>query len=91
MKLFIITIDDVYEFEGFHHDPIVRLTRTEARKELARLKAEAKDTYKGQFDECTGTRDSFSMYPQGYWGTSHFDACIDEVEVPDVIRVRTRN
>jgi len=91
MKLYIITIDDVYEFESFHHDPIVKLTKTEARKELAGLKAEAKDTYKGQFDECTSTKDSFSMYPQGYWGTSHFDARIDEVEVPDIVRVRTRS
>ena len=83
MKLYIITIDDVNDFQGFHVTPIVKLTRKEARKELASLKRSAKETYKGEYDkEDPADPDKFSIYPDGYWGTSHYDAHIDEVEVP---------
>ena len=85
MKLYIITISDVYEFEEFRHDPIVKLTRKEARKELAALKASAKETYKDQYNKCESKPDSFSLFPDGYLGESHYDAWISEVEVPDII------
>lgn len=86
MKLYIITVSDVFDYEGFHHEPIVKLTKKEAREELARLKRSAKETYKDEFDKSESSQSSFSLYPDGYWGTSHYDARIDEVEVPGIAR-----
>lgn len=80
-KLYIITINNVFEFTGYHHEPIVHTDIKEARKMLNSLKASAKETYKDEFDSCDNEKDSFSMYPQGYWGTSHYDARINTVEI----------
>ena len=85
MKLYIITIDDVYDFEGFAHKPIVCLTKKEAQAELARIKREAKKDC--DFDTVDSSPRSFSMYNDGTWGTSHYDAIIDVVEVPNIKKV----
>ena len=89
MKLFIITISDVYDYEGFHHAPIVCKTKEEAKQKLRDLREINKaeliaygndDWVEDDFNEDS---ECFSMYPDGEWGTSHYDACIDEVEVED--------
>lgn len=83
MKLYVITIDDVYDYEGFPVKPIIELSRREARKRLAELKRSAKETYKNQYNkEDPANPDKFSLYPDGFWGTSHYDARIDEVDIP---------
>lgn len=86
MKIYIITIDDVFEFEGFTHKPIVKTTEEEARKELERLYKSAKETYTDEFDNEERSDTSFSLFPDGYWGTSHYDARINEVEVEIPLR-----
>ncbi len=87
MKLHIITISDVNDFVDYPAKPIVCLSKTEARKELARLKRSAKETYGDQYNsEDPAHPDRFSLYPDEEWGTSHYDARIDEVEVP-VMRI----
>lgn len=82
MKLYIITISDVYDFEGFHVAPIVKTSLAAARKELNRLYKSAKESYEGQYDQQEKSKDSFSLCPEGCWGTSHYDAVIDTVDVP---------
>lgn len=91
MKLFIITISDVYDYEGFHHAPIVCKTKEEAMKKLRELRETAKaeltdngnDDWEWEDEVFNEKSECFSMYPDGYWGTSHYDAVIDEVEVED--------
>lgn len=81
MKIFIITIDDVFDYEGFSHDPIVKMSEEEAREQLESLYLSAKETYTDEFDSEERSDTSFSLFPDGYWGTSHYDARISEVEV----------
>lgn len=88
MKLFIITVSDIYDYNEGHHKPVVKLTKKEARKEIARLKRSAKETYRDEYNKCDSDRDSFSLYPDGYWGSSHFDACIEEVEVEGISKTK---
>ncbi len=82
MKIFIITISEVYDFETFFNKPIAYMSEKEAQKELKRLYDSAKQEYNDKFDTediIEGT--SFSLYPDGYHATSHYDAQINEVEV----------
>lgn len=89
MKVFVITISDVYDYEGFHHSPIVCKTKEMAMRKLRELHDSAKSELVeyGNDDWCeddfTEESECFSMYPDGSWGTSHYDAVIDEVEVED--------
>ena len=83
--LYIITIDEVYDFQGFSHKPQVFKEKTDAMKILRELRENAKAEFA---DECNDeddwdeeTSESFSIYPEGEWGTTHYDARIDEVEV----------
>lgn len=89
MKVYVITISDVYDYEGFHHAPIVCTTKEKAMKELRDLRDISKkelaaygndDWVEDDFNE---ESECFSMYPDGEWGTSHYDAVIDEVEVEE--------
>lgn len=88
-KVFVITISDVYDYEGYPHAPIVCRTKESAMKQLRDLHNEIKKGLKKSGnddwieDEFTEKSECFSMYPDGYWGTSHYDARIDEVEVED--------
>ena len=90
MKLYVITISDVQDFTDYPLKPVIRLTLKDARKELARLKAAAKEIYQGQYDSCVTGKDSFSLFPGEDWGNSHYDARIDVVEVPNVTKVKVR-
>ena len=89
MKLYIITISDVYDYEGFHHAPIVCKTKEDAMRKLRDLRDNAKSelidngNYDWVEDEFTNESECFSTYLDGQWGTSHYDATIDEVEVED--------
>lgn len=91
MKVFVITISDVYDYEGFHHFPIVCATKEMAMKRLRELREDAKsmlidngnDDWEMEDDVFNEKSESFSMYPEGSWGTSHYDAVIDEVEVKE--------
>ena len=89
MKVFVLTIDEVYDYEGFSHTPMVFTNKDKALDALHELYEDTKielaengdddwmeDDYK-KGDEC------FSLYPDGYWGTSHYDARVDEVEVEE--------
>ncbi len=82
MKLYIITISDVYDFETFFVKPLAFLSKKKAQKELKRLYKSAKETYKDQFNTEDVTKgERFSLFPDGFHGTSHYDAAISEVEV----------
>ena len=83
MKIYIISISDVYDYVGYHHSPFVYLKKKEAIKKLAELKKSARKCYP-DFKLENG-KESFSLYEDGRWGTSHYDAIIDTVEIPGKI------
>ena len=87
MKLYVIIIDDVYDFTGYPVEPKVRLTRKEARRELARVKASARECYQNEYDKMDTTKDSFAYYCDGRWPEYHYDARIEVVDVP-LLQVR---
>jgi len=85
MKVYVITISNVYDFEGFPHNPRVFTDKKKAMAAFHELhdsaKAElAEDWVEDDFDEFST---SFSMYPDGEWGTSHYDAVLNEVDVEE--------
>ena len=90
MKVYVITIDDVYDYEGFTHKPFVLTTMEGAMRKLREYReeviADLKENENDDWEEDEFTEEStkFSFYPDGYWGTSHWDAKIDEVEVEEV-------
>ena len=83
MKIYIIQINDVHDFETFDHEPIAKLTLSEARKELAVLKKDAKKYCESmRYDTVETTKDSFRMYNDGRYGESHYEASISCVDLP---------
>lgn len=86
MKLYIITVEDIYEMDSEHHKPIVRTSIKAARKELNALYRSGKECYESQFDTFEKSRDSFSMYREGYFGDNHYSAVINTVEIPNIKR-----
>ena len=83
MKLYIIVINEVFDYQKLQHDPVVCLSKEEADKKLEELFDTAKKHYIGRFDQADReTSGSFSLYPDGCWGTSHYDATLHEVALP---------
>ena len=85
MKLYIIILDEVYNDQVLQHKPIVRLSKEEARKELNELYTAGCCAYTDWVTEKSD--DSFSLYSDGEWSESHFDAEIHEVEVEGIEEV----
>lgn len=83
MKIYIISIDEVFDFEGFWHKPLVFLTEKGARAEFNRLVREARKEYPN-FTVDKG-KHSVSIYEDQSWGKSHYDVVIDEVDVRGII------
>lgn len=82
MKIYIITISDVYNCEEYGHDPIVRLNKKEAIKKFNELVRSAKDCYGGTYDKTEYTKNSsFSFYEDGRHSTNHYDVQLHEIEV----------
>lgn len=82
MTLFILTIDEVFDFEGFKHKP---RAFTDEKKALDALdeayQCAKKENPDWSSDEYKKGDSCFSLYPDAEWGTSHFDGCVNEVEV----------
>lgn len=84
MKVYIITIHEIFDFEHFQHDPMAFYNFEDAKTELKNIAdvVLAENEKYGYNDwEVEQTDTSFSTYPEGYWGTSHYDAKISEVEI----------
>ena len=81
MKLYIISIEDVYEGSSEHKVPIVKTSIEDARQKLTELYNDAVKLYGEQFDSFDKTDDYFEMFVMGYYCLNHYSAVIDEVEV----------
>jgi hypothetical protein len=71
-KVYIITIDEVYDFENFPHEPMVFADEKKAREEMARIIDEAKEEYKDKFNEVEEGETYFEMYAEGYFSEGHY-------------------
>ena len=82
MKIYVITISDVYDYDEDHREPIVRLNRADAVKKFNELRLSAEECYKNQYDKKEYTKDSsFSFYKDGYYATNHYNVQLHEIEV----------
>lgn len=81
MKLYIITIEDVYDGSSEHTTPIVKTSLEEARQRLTELYNHAFQLYEDQFDIFDKSDNCFEMYEEGYYSQNHYSAVIDEVEI----------
>jgi hypothetical protein len=84
MKLYIITIEDVYDGDSTHHQPIIKKSIEEARQTMQDLYNENKSYYDGDgfvIDDFVPGSDCFEMYEDGYYSQNHYSAVIDEVEI----------
>ena len=86
MKLYIITIEDIYDYDSEHHDPIVRTNLREARKVLTQLYRSGKEIYQDSYDTFEKSRNCFSMYTMGTYGESHYSGVINVIDVPNIKR-----
>ena len=84
MKVYVLTIDEVYDYEGFHHPPRIFTDKQKALDALHDTYIDVKKEFDDwEEDDYTEGDTCFSMYPDGEWGTSHYDARVDEVEVEE--------
>ena len=83
MKVYIITIEDVFDGSSNHTAPIVKKTIEEARKELDELYVNQVKLYGDSFDCFEKSENCFEMCEEGYCCQNHYSAVIDEVEIPD--------
>ena len=81
MKLYIISIEDVYEGSSEHKVPIVKTSLEEAQQKLTELYNNAVQLYGEQFDSFDKEDNYFEMYEMGYYCQNHYSAVIDEVEI----------
>ena len=81
MKIFVITIDEVFDFVKYEHAPVVCFSMKDAKKELSDIFKEAKKEYRGKDTTIERGKKSFSVYADHSWSESHYEAVINEVEV----------
>lgn len=72
-QIYIITIDEVFDFEGFAHTPQAFSNEADARKEFDRIVANGKEMAEKEDYEYDLYRDSASFYKDGEWAQYHFD------------------
>ena len=88
-RVWVLTISDVYDFQGYPHAPRVFTDKDKAINALYKEYEDAKKMLKKNGnddwmeDEFHKGDMCFSMWPDGEWGTSHYDGRVDEVEVEE--------
>ena len=89
MKVYVITVEDIFDYDSTHREPIIKLTKKEAVSTMRALAKEAKPDFKNIPDmvyESGPT--SIQMYPEGYYGENHFSVTIDCLDVPGIVKVK---
>lgn len=87
-KVFVLISDELYEFEKFYHAPRVFKSKEQARAAFDELynkvlNENVEFEHDDWITDYNGDSMSFSSYPDGWWGTSHYDAYVAEVEVEE--------
>ena len=87
-KKYVLVIDELFEFEPFYHAPRVFNSKEQAKAEFKKLYERVmKENDDNGLSDWTTDYDEdgmcFSTYPEGWWGTSHYDAHVAEVVEDD--------
>lgn len=81
MKIYIITIDEVFDFESFSHKPEAFAKKEDALRRYEDIVEDAKREFaEEEWEESQGAA-YYETYPEGYWGTSHYGVYLQEVEL----------
>lgn len=80
MKLYVIVIDNIDDFEKYSHEPEVYYKREDAEQRLNDLYDEVKPMLP-KYDKEERTSTSFSLYTDETYPENHFDATLYEVEM----------
>lgn len=90
MKAYVIVVDDISDFERSASVPSVKLTKKEAQKEMRYLANEVKPYFVRQYGDglvyASGDM-SIEMYPEGYFGQTHYVVSIHQIDIPGVKKV----
>ena len=86
MQVYVVTINEVSDFEQFDHEPYVFLNLDDARKFLSGAKEEAISDYMEDSDEDMkidkNKPDYFCLYSEaGGWSHTHYEVEITKCEV----------
>ena len=83
MKVYVLTINEVYDYEEFNHNPRVFMKREDAIAELNDIKEEAKEEFAEDFDQFDDGENGFEMYADGRYSEGHYSVYVHEVEVEE--------
>ena len=81
-KVFIIIIDEVYDYEVFNHEPLAYKDKTDAEKKFEEVKDEIKSNYAREIEEGWEVEDSktcLEIYDEGYYASFHCAATLQEI------------
>lgn len=81
MKIYIVRVDDVADYATLHHDLEAFYKKEDAKKRYDEILNDAKSEDWLDGWEVEETEDSFSAWPDGEWGTDHYEITIEEVDV----------
>ena len=82
-KVYIITIDEVYDYENFPHEPMVFADEQKAKDEMERIKVNAKTEFGDKFNEVEEGETYFEMYAEGYFSEGHYAVHLYEKEIEE--------
>ena len=81
MKLYIITIDEVYDLEIFDHKPLAFFSKKAAEKKMKEIIKKVKKEYKAHDYKIESSSEGVQAYRDGSYCDYHYSASISEVEV----------
>lgn len=88
MKIYIITIDERFDFDDYPHKPIICLSEKEAKSELGRLKKGAKEELPKDWESDESLDGGFSFYKSGEECSNHYIATVSEFDIAGLERTR---
>lgn len=81
MKVYLITIHEVYEFENFPHTSQAFIKKEDAKKEFDRIVKNAKNMASSEDYTYDLGQNGASFYREGEWPEYHYDVELEEIEV----------
>ena len=84
MKIWVITIDEVYDYENFPHDPIAFSNEKDAKEQLDTFRQGLKKDYESELESNWLYEDGeryCEVYEDGCYGTNHYSVRLSEIEL----------
>lgn len=81
MKIYIITIDDVYDYEIAYHKPLMLFSRKSVDNAIKQIKADAKRTFPKDWVLSNSKSGGFELYLDGEYSTNHYAVSVFDYDV----------